>query len=216
MKTARSSVPLALIRDRWILAMGGNIGRAKPCSLVAAYDTLTNVWFDCQSLPTVKANTSAVVVSQRFVYLLPGQNVGAQKGNSVLVDYLDTGATQDYTGQHESVQYGMQIAKRSWESLEVRDAVFCRQMPSCGFVSNDGVNWIITFGGQGVNQFMFRQQDIVKGTVEIKPMRASFKEKPGFCTGSDHVIKYLNSKVYAVDASNGTLYCLDMNLNQWT
>jgi hypothetical protein len=47
-------------------------------------------------------------------------------------------------------------------------------------------------------------------------MRASFKEKPGFCTGSDHVIKQLNSKVYAVDASNGVMHCLDMNTNQWT
>ena len=126
MKTARSSVPLALIRDRWILAMGGNVARNKPCSLVAAYDTLTNVWFECQSLTTVKSNTSAVVVSSRFVYLLPGPNIGAQKGNSVMIDYLDTGVTQDYMGSHDTVQYGMQIAKRNWESLEVRDPTFCR------------------------------------------------------------------------------------------
>lgn len=89
-------------------------------------------------------------------------------------------------------------------------------MPTCGFVSNDGANWVITFGGHNVNQFMFSQQNIVKGVVDIKPMRATFREKTGFCTGGDHVVKYLNSKVYAVDGTTGSLHCLDMNQNVWT
>jgi hypothetical protein len=39
MKAPRCSIPLALIRDRWIFAIGGLIGRNKPCTTVAAYDT---------------------------------------------------------------------------------------------------------------------------------------------------------------------------------
>ena len=42
MKVPRCSVPLALIRDRWIVAMGGLIGRNKPCTIVAAFDTVLN------------------------------------------------------------------------------------------------------------------------------------------------------------------------------
>lgn len=47
MKSPRCSIPLAVIRDRWILAIGGLIGRNKACTLVAAYDTTLNAWFDC-------------------------------------------------------------------------------------------------------------------------------------------------------------------------
>lgn len=63
MKAPRCSIPLALIRDRWILAIGGLIGRNKPCTMVAAYDTMTNNWFDCQSLTTPRYNCSAVVMN---------------------------------------------------------------------------------------------------------------------------------------------------------
>jgi hypothetical protein len=40
MKTPRCSIPLALVRDRFILAIGGRIGRDVACNLVAAYDTV--------------------------------------------------------------------------------------------------------------------------------------------------------------------------------
>jgi hypothetical protein len=40
MKTSRCSIPLALIRDRWILAIGGMIGRTEPTNMVTAYDTV--------------------------------------------------------------------------------------------------------------------------------------------------------------------------------
>lgn len=39
MKSPRCSIPLALVKDRFILAIGGLVGRAKPCTIVAAYDT---------------------------------------------------------------------------------------------------------------------------------------------------------------------------------
>jgi hypothetical protein len=40
LKAPRCSIPLALVRDRYIMAIGGNIGRNLPCSLVSAYDTV--------------------------------------------------------------------------------------------------------------------------------------------------------------------------------
>lgn len=65
MKAPRCSIPLALIRDRWIMAIGGLIGRNKPCTLVAAYDTVLNTWFDCNSLTTPRFNCSAIVMNKR-------------------------------------------------------------------------------------------------------------------------------------------------------
>ena len=42
MKQPRCSVALGVVRDRWILAMGGLVARDKPCTLVTCYDTVTN------------------------------------------------------------------------------------------------------------------------------------------------------------------------------
>ena len=63
MKAPRCSIPLALVHDRWILAIGGLIGRAKPCTLVSAFDTIANAWFDCQSITTPRYNTQAIVMA---------------------------------------------------------------------------------------------------------------------------------------------------------
>lgn len=116
MKTPRCSVPLALIRDRWIMAIGGMIGRNKPTNIVAAYDTMMNCWFDCQSLNSARSNCSAIVLSQRFVYMMPGSNPGAQKGNSILIECLDTGATSEFIQSNEkTATYGAPIARKNWD-----------------------------------------------------------------------------------------------------
>lgn len=67
-----------------------------------------------------------------------------------------------------------------------------------------------------MNQFIFSQSDVSKGQITVKPMRGVFKEKPGFCGGSDTVIKMYNSKVYAVDATMNILHTFDTNLSIWT
>lgn len=61
MRAPRCSIPLALVRDRWILAIGGLIGRNTPCTMVSAYDTVANTWFDCKPLESPHANCSAIV-----------------------------------------------------------------------------------------------------------------------------------------------------------
>ena len=44
MKTGRFFAPLALIRDRFILALGGFTGRATSTKTCECYDTWTNFW----------------------------------------------------------------------------------------------------------------------------------------------------------------------------
>ena len=46
--------------------------------------------------------------------------------------------------------------------------------------------------------------------------RGTFKDKTGFCSGSDSVIKLYNNKIYAVDASNLQLHIFDQILCLWT
>lgn len=47
-------------------------------------------------------------------------------------------------------------------------------------------------------------------------MRGTFKEKPGFCQGSDTVIKMYNSKLYALDASSLQLHVFDYGSSIWS
>lgn len=51
MKTSRFHVPLALIRDRFVLALGGFISRTSVTKACEAYDTHTNTWFSIAPMP---------------------------------------------------------------------------------------------------------------------------------------------------------------------
>ena len=86
MKQARYGTPLALIRDRFILALGGFISRSQITKACECYDTYTNYWFTIASLPTQAANTTAVVLNERFVYVMPGSNSSASAGGQLLIN----------------------------------------------------------------------------------------------------------------------------------
>ena len=68
MKTARYSAPLALIKDRFVLALGGYISKYNITKLSECYDTHTNTWFNIAPLPTQVVNATTVVMNERFVY----------------------------------------------------------------------------------------------------------------------------------------------------
>lgn len=105
------------------MAIGGLVGRNKPCTLSSAYDTVMNCWFDCQPLQTPRYNCTAIVLNQRFVYMMPGQNAGAQRGQSSIIDYLDTGSNSEFIEANAKMaSYGAPIARKNWESLEVKDS----------------------------------------------------------------------------------------------
>ena len=74
MKVARYCTPLALVRDRFILALGGLGSNSSYLASCECYDTHTNHWFQIQDMPAPCAKSSAVVMNQRFVYVMPGTN----------------------------------------------------------------------------------------------------------------------------------------------
>lgn len=111
MKTGRFLTPLALIRDRFILALGGFTGRTVATKTCECYDTVTNYWFNINSLPSQSVNTTAVVMNERWVYLMPGNNREAQVANHLFINLLDTGSSQIYDGNSNSRDYGAPMAR---------------------------------------------------------------------------------------------------------
>ena len=99
MKLARCNAPLALIKDRFILAISGMTGRLTTTKACEAFDTQTNFWFPIQEVPLPLFNTSAVVMNSRFVYVLPGANRDCKRGSAALLLHtLDTGNASAYKG----------------------------------------------------------------------------------------------------------------------
>ena len=99
MKFGRASASLGLVRDRFIIVMGGIIGKNKTTALCTAFDIDTNAWFDIAQLSSPRVNCSAVVLNQRYIYLMPGANASAMKGgNTITIEYMDTGNMVDLIG----------------------------------------------------------------------------------------------------------------------
>lgn len=115
MKQARCNAPLALIKDRFILAISGMTGRLTTTKACEAYDTLTNFWFPISEVPVPLFNTSAVVMNSRFIYVLPGANRECKRGQAALLLHtLDTGASTAYKGSVNDRDYGAHIANARW------------------------------------------------------------------------------------------------------
>lgn len=85
MKTPRYGAALALVRDRFVLALSGMSGKTALTKMCEAYDTQTNSWFPLQEVPVAVTNTSAVVMNSRVVYLMPGANAECRRSDSLLI-----------------------------------------------------------------------------------------------------------------------------------
>lgn len=73
MMRARFGSPLALVHQRFILALGGFISLAnEQTSNCEAFDTETNHWFEIAPMPFPISNTNAVVMNDSKVYIMPG------------------------------------------------------------------------------------------------------------------------------------------------
>ena len=106
-------------------------------------------------LTSPRYNCSAIVMQQRFIYLMPGGNLGAVRNTSLLIEYMNTGNDSEFNPTMvNSISYGACLSRKMWESLEVKDPAFFRAQPVCGFTIADGSkagNKICIFGGQSVN-----------------------------------------------------------------
>lgn len=77
MKFGRCSTAVGLVRDRFIIVMGGLTDKNKPTSLCTAFDIESNAWLDITKFSSPRTNCSAVVLNSRYIYVMPGANAGA-------------------------------------------------------------------------------------------------------------------------------------------
>jgi len=63
LQSGRFEIPLALVHDRFILAMGGKTTKIQGTRRCEALDTVTNHWFQIDSLPITCVSTTAVVMN---------------------------------------------------------------------------------------------------------------------------------------------------------
>jgi len=97
MSIGRFNTPLALIRDRFILACGGQTNEDAATNTCEAFDIDTNTWFSIAPLKQAISNTSAIVMNNRFVYLMPGSGIAGEqlglKPEQCCIEMLDTGSS---------------------------------------------------------------------------------------------------------------------------
>ena len=88
MKIPRITAPVCIVRDRFILALGGKIrsfGSTEQCEV---FDTVANEWFQMTQLPFSVTNSTAMVMNQRFVYLI--------SSSTSLIHTIDTGTDIEF------------------------------------------------------------------------------------------------------------------------
>lgn len=91
MKVARYSITLALVKDRYILSLGGMTAKTKHSEICEIYDTVMQQSYSLPSLEKARSNTSAIVMKDRYVYVFPGINTISQS----TIEFLDLGEPFD-------------------------------------------------------------------------------------------------------------------------
>jgi hypothetical protein len=95
----------------------------------------------------------------------------------------------------------------------VQEPSFVAARPTQGFAKD---NMIVIFGGESRSQFVLQSSEIVKNVAKVTQSKATFTTKTGFGQGSDAVIKILNGKMFAMDASMQKLHIYDDKSLSWT
>lgn len=144
MPTARFDTPLALVHDQIIITLGGKTSKYHGTKRCEAFDTQSGSWINVAPIPFFCVNTTAVIMKERYVYLMPGNNRETQANNSLLVGYLDSGTLE--RGVEAS------LSTSQWAQLLVRNQDFINSGPVAAIPI--GPDQMLIFGGQTTKTFM--------------------------------------------------------------
>lgn len=159
MKLARFGVVLALVHERFILAMSGFTGNNNITDQCEAFDTLTNHWFPIKQMPFPSPNTSAVVMNGQHVYVMPGvQGNKRQAPPYLCISTLDCGNPATFRGNPISKEYGYCLSRNAWRYLEVDNPDFVKAYPVSALPLNQ--NEMMIFGGDTTNTFIFNVNNV--------------------------------------------------------
>lgn len=216
MKMARFNAPLALVRDRFLLALGGQTSRNALTKACECFDTYLNHWFNIAPLPTQTINVSAVVMNDRFVYLMPGANRENQLGSSsLLINYLDTGATANFAGDKNTREYGLPIARQKWVQIEVANAEFFKTQPVAGLQLN--ATEMLIFGGENLKTYTLDMREVqgVSRQGTVKPCKLGMNQRGRFANSSDFIARAFGPFIYAIDAREMQLHVYSTKDKNW-
>jgi len=212
MKTARFGAVLALIRDRFVLAIGGMTGKAAATNLCEAFDVQTNAWFTTQALPVPVSNTTAVVMQDRVVYLMPGSNSSCRKGETLIIHVLDTGSQSNFKGSKNSTMYGQPITRQSWAQLLVANQEFVRSQPCAGLQISSSE--MVIFGGETSKSFILDIKQTLS-PVAVTPTTGQLSQAGRFGVKSDFVARLYTTILYCIDASLMQLHIYQIREQTW-
>lgn len=96
MNIARCSTPVHLLKDRYILAAGGNLsigggGRDKYTNTCELFDIHKKTWSQICSMDKPRANTSMAVINDRHIFIFQGLSPTINSSEKNCIEYMDIG-----------------------------------------------------------------------------------------------------------------------------
>ena len=212
LQASRFEIPLALVHDRFILAIGGKTSKNYATTRLEAYDIVMNHWFMIESLPETVTGTSAVVMNDQEVYLMPGNN---RNGTfpTLAVYRLDTGPVSQFPRDTSNKSYGYCMSQHRWTMLEINNSEFVRSCPTAAL--SLGPSTMLIFGGNTTKCFLL---DTVnnkdkKATVEMTATQLTTEAHFGII--SVHYLTSMGTNYYAIDSNRKFLYHLSTSNLAW-
>ena len=134
---------------------------------------------------------------------MPGANNQSKVGNLCLINFLDTGSTNQFTGDKNSRAYGTVIAMQKWEQLEVNNPDFVKSMPTAGIQLGNTTEMLI-FGGDKTTTFLFDTREVatVGRTATISTCKPTLSHRARFGFASDYVARSFGNFMYLIDAAD--------------
>ena len=140
MKTGRFNTSLALISDKFIFAIGGNISKSKVTDTVECFDTQLNFWYPVGSLQKARSCTSACSVGNRYLYVFPGQ----QKETQNTIEFLDVG---------NPIQDPRDLKKVKWALITIQNSDMAQSFGFGSVLLTQ--NELLLFGGNKTFTYLF-------------------------------------------------------------
>ena len=215
METARFGSPLALVHERFIFALGGFTKTNDQTMECEAFDTHTNHWFRLYSLPYPVANTSAVVMNNQKVYLMPGKQTNAQNPRFLMISVLDCGPKGNLNANQNSREYGYTLAEKHWGYVQVDNPDFIRTSPVAAIQLNE--NEMMIFGGETTKTFIFNTREVNMQTKHANVITSSsvLDRKARFGFRTDYVCRTFGTLFYAIDASEQVIHTHEISGLDW-
>ena len=200
MPTARFDTPLALVHDKVVIALGGKTSKYHGTKRCEAFDSVSGQWFNVAALPFFCVNTTAVVMKERYVYLMPGNNRETLVNGALLIGYLDSGVMDK--GVEQS------LGNSQWAQLVVRNPDFVNSCPVAAIAL--GPDQMLIFGGQNTKTFMLEdaRADVNPSTGEatVRTCQSSMVQQSRFANSTDFYARSFDHYHYTIDVAQKFLH----------